>query len=89
MPGEVAPSKLSYNALAVRRAFPTIINIKTPFHHVTLKQLSACTTTVHAENHSAHVIELMCNVSNLVGNLKLQGKPDWHQAFSGCNAWRR
>ena len=86
MPGEVASSKLIYDVLAVHRAFPTIINIKAPFHHVTLEQLSACTTTVHAENHSSHIIKLMCNMRNLVGNLKLQGKPNWHQALSGCNA---
>ena len=69
MLGEVALSKLTYNALAVRRAFPTVIYIQTPFHHVTLEQLSACTSTVHAENYSAHIVQFMCNMSNLVGNL--------------------
>jgi len=69
MPGEVAFSKLSYDALAVRRAFPTIIDIHTSFHHVTFKQLSACTATVHAENHSTHVIKFVRDMCNLVGNL--------------------
>ena len=86
MPGEVASSKLIYDVLAMHRAFPIVINVKTPFHHVTLEQLSACTATVHAENHSSHIIKFVFNMSNLVGNLELQGKPDWHQAFSGCNA---
>ena len=88
MLGEVALSKLTYNALAVRRAFPTIVYIQTPIHHITLEKLSACTSTVHAENYSTHIIQLMCYVSYLVGNLELQGKPDWCQALGGCYARR-
>ena len=69
MPGEVALSKLSYNALAVRRAFPTIFYIQASVHHVTFEELSACTSAVHAENYPTHVIQLMRYMCYLVGNL--------------------
>ena len=69
VPGEVALSKLSYNALAMRRACPTVIYVQTPFHHITFEELSACTTAVHAENYSTHVIQFVRYMSYLVGNL--------------------
>ena len=69
VPGEVALSKLTDNALAMRRACPTVIYVQTPFHHITFEELSACTTAVHAENYSTHVIKLVRDMCNLVGNL--------------------
>ena len=69
MPGEVAFSKLSYNALAVRRAFPTIVYIKASVHHVTFEELSACTSAVHAESNATHTVKFVRDMSNLVGSL--------------------
>ena len=69
MLGEVALSKLTDNGLAMRRAFPTNINIKAPFHHVTLEKFTACAPAIHAENYATHILKFVRDMSNLVGNL--------------------
>ena len=69
MLGEVALSKLTDNALAMRRAFPIVINIKAPFNHLTLKKFTACASAIHAESYATHIIQLVRDMSNLVGNL--------------------
>ena len=69
MLGEVALSKLTYNALAMRRAFPIVVNIKTPFNHVTLEKFTACASATHAENDATHIIQFVRDMNSLVGNL--------------------
>ena len=69
MLGEVALSKLTDNALAMSRALPTIIYVKTSFHHVTLEKFTAFASAIHEENYPTHIIQFVRYVNNLVGNL--------------------